>query len=255
MRTFVRSVSAEFLKMKRTPALLVAVVAPYVIVLLFFLFAYYQGERLFPSPTSDPWRWFAEAAFVTWTGFFFPLFLGLETSLLAAVEHRAEGLRRLFVLPIRRTTLYLAKQTATYLLIASSFFLLSAGIVAAGLLLRMVGPEVGFEAPPPMVLLIRLAVVAALASSFMVAIQTWVALLRKDVAAPIGVAVLATASMLALDAFDANLGAYHPWSYPGEAIRAVLADVDDPGWWIAGGITGILFAVVAGWSLGRRDVL
>ena len=37
--------------------------------------------------------------------------------------------------------------------------------------------------------------------------------------------------------------------------KAVLAGVADPGWWIAGCVAGMLFAVVAGWGFGRRDVL
>ena len=255
MRAFTRCLIAELLKTRRTPALAMTVVAPYVVVLLPVLIVLVEGSRFLPSSRIGSWSWLARSAFVTWCLVVLPLFLGLLTSLLAAIEHRAHGFRHLFALPVRRLTLYLAKQAAVFALVALAFALLAAGVLLAGLLLRLLRPGLGFEAAVPWRLLAGLALGGLLASGFVTALQTWIALLRQDVAAPIGLAVLATGSVIALRAFDATLVPYHPWSYPGELIRGLLAEGADPAWWVAGLLAGLAFAAVSGWSFTRRDVL
>ena len=213
------------------------------------------GDRFLKLAGVSAWGWLAEVAFITWTTFFFPLFLGLLSALLAAVEHRAEGFKHLFALPVGRVTLTAAKHAAALLLVASSYALLALGVVLAGLLLRLLAPDLGFEASPPLALLARLVVFGTAASTFAAAVQTWIALLRREFASPIALAVLATVSLLALRSMEATLVPYHPWSYPAETVRGLIADGLDPAWWLAGAIGGLLFAAAACWSFSRRDVV
>lgn len=257
MRIFARCLLAELLKARRTPALAVTVVTPYVVVLLPVLFVLAEGSRFLPSTRIDSWSWLARSAFVTWCLVVLPLFVGLVTALLAAVEHRAHGFRRLFTLAVPRLTLYLAKQAAAFVLVALAFALLAAGVLLAGLLLRLLRPGLGFETAVPWWLLGALALGGLAASGFVTALQTWVALVRQDVALPIGIAVLSTSTggLIALRAFDATLVPYHPWSYPGELIRGLFAGDADPAWWLAGLLTGLAFASFSGWSFTHRDVL
>lgn len=254
MMDFLRALSAELLKLKRTAALLVALISLYVVVTIFFLFTFFEGGRIFGSGQIDAWRWLAESTFVTWAGFFLPLAVGLETALAAAIEHRADGFRRLFAMPLRRTTLYQAKQASVLLLVALSFALLALGVLAAGWVLRATHPGLGFGEPAPVGLLLRLALFGALSSFFLLAVQTWVSLVRRDFAAPIALAVLATVALLALRSLDASWLPYHPWAYPGGWWRDLAGDRLDPAWWLAGAAGGALFSVVAGWSFGRRGV-
>lgn len=255
MNTFFRCLVAELLKMKRTSALLVVLVAPYVVVLLPTLFVLGDGERFLPSTRMTSWVWLSQTVFITWCMVVFPVVLGLVTALLAALEHRAEGFRHLFALPVGRRTLYLAKQAATFLLVLLAFLLLAFGVLLAGWALRWLRPGLGFEVEVPWGLLGYLVLGGAVAAGFVVAVQTWVALVNRELAAPLGLAFLAVASLLALRAVDVDLVAYHPWSYAGEWVReVVIGGQGDGRWLVAGALGGIVFSLFTGWSFARRDV-
>ena len=174
---------------------------------------------------------------------------------MAAIEHRAEGFKHLFTLPVPRTTLYLAKQTLCWLLAGAAFLGLAVAIAVSGLALRLLRPGLGFEQALPVDRLLGLAAAAGSASLFLVALHTWLALQRSDVATPIATGFLATASMLALSGLDAGLTPYHPWAYPAELVGSWVEGEVEWVWAWIGAAGGGSFAWVAGHSFVHRDVL
>ncbi len=253
MRVFVRCLGAEMLKLKRSSVWLLSLLAPYVVTLFFALFAYFDGERFLSNESA--WTWLGDSSFVFFSLIVLPMWAALVTAQVAAIEHRAQSFKHLFALPVKRSTLYQAKQSLCWLLAGGVFLWQVGAIVLAGFLLRWGRPGLGFESPVPWSRFLAFAGGGFLASLFLVAIHTWLALDRRDLVTPIATGFLATVSALALAGLDADLVVYHPWAYASEVVGALVSGEAAWPWMAAGAVGGALFAVVAGWSFVRRDVL
>ena len=254
MSRFHRMVWVELLKVRRTAVPAFLILAPYVLVLLPALFAYFDGRRFLPPPGGNAWIWLAGTVSVLWFSVFFPLALGLLTALVAAIEHRAEGLRHGLVLPVVPWQFFFAKPVANLFFLAFTHLVLGTGILLSGWALAWLRPGLGFEASVPWLPLVTLLAGGTLAAFFAASIQTWVALLSKELAAPVALGFLAAGSLLALWAFGGEGLNYHPWAYPGQWARSVMEGESVWVWWAAGGVGGLLFSTAAAWGLARRDV-
>lgn len=270
MRDLLRSLAAELLKIRRTRALLIALVAPYLVALMPFVVALSQGGALVRRPAFSPWIWFADSAFSTWTLILFPLFLSLETALLAAMEHRSSGFKHLFALPVRRGTVYTAKQIAVALLTAASLLLLVLGLAVAGLALRGLRPGLGFEDPVPLGDLLMGAGRIFAASGLILAIHTWMSLRFRSFAPVLSLGILAMVVTVALNSGEAEVWPWFPWSLPFRAARgfgeaaageaaageaAAGEAAGEPVLLAVGLLGGLAAAFLAGREMTRRDVL
>lgn len=255
MRDLQRALAAELLKTRRTRALLIAIVTPYLVVLLPFVVALSQGGALVRRPAFSPWIWFADAAFSTWTLILFPLFLSLEAALLASMEHRSGGFKHLFVLPVRRGTVYAAKQITVALLTAGSLLLLVLGLVVAGLALRSLRPGLGFEAPVPLGNLLAGAARIFAASGLVLAIHTWMSLRWRSFAPVLALGILATVVTIALNSGDVEVWPWFPWSLPFQAGRGLGQAVREPAILAVGALGGLAAAFLGGQEMTRRDTL
>ena len=86
MIVLVRALSAEILKLKRTLALWLVVIAPSVIVVTRFLEWTRYGERMVYLDVN-PWTRFAQSILTIWGMLMLPLFIILEMALLSSYEH------------------------------------------------------------------------------------------------------------------------------------------------------------------------
>lgn len=254
MRDLSRALAAELLKIRRTRALLIALAAPYLVALLPFVIALSMSGPLARRQAFSPWSWLVEAAFSTWTLILFPLLLSLEAALLAAIEHRSQGFKHLFALPVRRGAIYGAKQAAVVLLTAASLLLLVLGLVAAGLGLRALRPGLGFDAPVPWSDLLVCAARVLAASGLILAIHTWMSLRWKSFAPVLALGILATVVTVALNSGDVEVWPWFPWSLPFRAARG-FGQAGEPLLLAVGALGGLAAAVFAGCEMTRRDVL
>ncbi len=254
VRTLARLLSAEWLKVRRSSALMVALLAPWIVIAALLAFALSDtGTRLLRSGQMRSWSWLGDGAFGVWAMVVLPLAVALQCALLAAIEHRSRGLVRLFSLGLPRWQIYAAKQLIAFLLMVVSSTLLLVGVLGVGWLLAWQLPEVGFSAAPPWGLYFQGLISLCLAACFLLAILTWVSLLRTDFVLPIGLGLVASISMLAVRSVGADLERYHPWAWPVAAVRGLAAGELEPRWAIAGAGGGLLFAAVASWSFCRRE--
>ena len=101
-----RALHAEALKLKRTLALRLAIWMPLLMVALQFLMAWQNGVRpMFDQET--PWMRLMQQTLVFWSLLVLPLFVTLETALLAGMEHGDQGYQgftaaRVFSIQARR---------------------------------------------------------------------------------------------------------------------------------------------------------
>src|SRR4051812_8426624 len=109
--TLSRAIYAETLKMKRTLALKIVVLAPVgVVVLTLFVAsqAPYSTLRV-GSRAIDPWRALSRLNFQFWGLLMLPMYIALQTALMAGLDHADNQWKALFARPVPRWNTYVAK--------------------------------------------------------------------------------------------------------------------------------------------------
>ncbi|HSJ56587.1 MAG TPA: ABC transporter permease [Anaerolineae bacterium] len=250
----VRALHAERLKLKRTLAFLLAPVAPLVIVALQLAVVLDSADLMRQNLPADPWSAYAGQVVFLWTMLMLPLFVTLETALLANLEHANGQWKHLFALPVSRGAVYAAKQVAALVLIGISMATLYIYLVGSGLVLRVVVPGLGLEAPVPWLPLLRYVVLAFVACWLILAIHTWVALRWHSfvVASTVGIIAMVVAVFI----FRSDTwNAWYPWTLPGLVTNRLEDNVLLWRELLFGGLGGIVFALLGGWDVTRRDVV
>lgn len=245
----VRALSAETLKLKRTLALWLALIAPLLIIGLQCL------VMLRPEFTIeagiDPWEGFSQGTTTLWGILMLPLFVTLQTALLANLEHGEKTWKQLYAMPIPRWTIYASKLIVNLGIIGLSTLVLWLGQIGAGVTLGFIKPSLHFaEWPIPWLFVLNLVSLMYLAVWLIIAIHTWVSLRWHSFALASSVGVAATVSSIVI--IGSKWSAYYPWTQViniiGEQPNIPLA--------ITVGVVGCLIVGIAGgWDVVRRDVL
>jgi len=190
-----RALHAEQLKTKRTLALWLAPLAPLVIIALQLTMVLQRQEYYRAQGIADAWIEYGGQVVFLWTILLLPLFITLETALLANLEHGNRQWKHLFALPIQRSAIVAAKQVSSMAIIALSMAALYGYIVVSGLALRRLAPGLGFEAAVPWWDLLRCLAGSYLASWLILSIHTWIGLRWPSfaLASAVGIAAMVTA--------------------------------------------------------------
>ncbi len=101
----------EFTKLKSTLALWMMLLMPLSIVLLTLLMTIADNSSRLTVASQ-----YASQTLAFWMLLIQPMYLAISAVLLLSLEHRHQGWQRLYVLPIRRGALYLAKMTVLIVL-------------------------------------------------------------------------------------------------------------------------------------------
>jgi lantibiotic transport system permease protein len=124
MSDFKRAISAEWLKLKRTLALRLAIGAPLAVVVLNFIL---YSQR--PDAAGDglnPLIGFAQINLTMWTIVVLPMYAALAAALVASMEHQGDLWKHLFALPVSRRAIFAAKWMAAVGLVLLSSLVLAA---------------------------------------------------------------------------------------------------------------------------------
>jgi len=253
MTAMVRALRAETLKMKRTLALWLAIIAPLGMVGLQFIGILQRGEQ-YVRQFENVWVRFGQEMFVFFGFLMAPLFVTLETALLGGLEHRSDQWKHLYALPLPRWTVYAAKQLAGMALIGLSMAGLVGFSVLAGLALRVLMPDVGFDVAIPWDLFLKYGVTVYLASWLIISLHTWVAMRWRSFVVAMAVGILMTVSGMIVVSSD--WGAFYPWALPG--LLANTFNKGEPTLMkelTVSVVGGIVVALLGCWEVTRRDVL
>ena len=252
MTALLRALNAEIMKMKRTLALLMVLVTPGTVVALQFFTLLQRGENM-ESFQAEPWNVLAQGILGLWAILMLPLFITLETALLAGMEHGTQQWKHLFALPVPRWTIYAAKLLVSAGLIALSTLTLVGGIVAAGLALQALLPGVSFPATIPLWDILRPAVLIFLTAGLILAIHTWVSLRWASFTVAVSVGIVATVGG-AIIGNSLTWWKYYPWALAVNVISG--PGVQDLPLALTLGIGGgIVVGVLGCWDVVRRDVV
>jgi len=242
------ALGAETLKLRRTLALAVAVLAPLVIA-VFQLAMYLQHlDYYLPLPGENPWVQFSQIALVYWNLLMLPLFITLETALLAQLEHNGGNWKLIYTLSTSRWAIYAAKQLVAMGLVAFSVFVLLGLLVGVGKILQLIEPALGLDAAIPWGYIFKFAGLAYLASWLMISFHLWVGTRWNSFVLAAGVGI--TATILGVFVFGDDLAKYYPWTLPG----TLALEMRDAGPIFTSLFLGCLGGLVLAF-LGGRDVI
>jgi ABC-2 type transport system permease protein len=253
-----RALFAEILKLKRTIALKMVVLAPLAVVLLTgFMASQAPVSTLHARATTDLWMALARINLQFWGLLMLPLYITLQTALIADVDHSGNQWKAVFARSVPRWTVYLAKLLVAVSMVAASGFILLVAILAAGAVLpHLAGSELRFRSPVPIgAILVQIAEMTGLAF-LSLAIQQWVSLRWRSFSVAIGFGIVAMVTSFAMLLAAGQYGAwprYFPWSLPMLAVARQHEPVE-----FVLGITAML--AIAASMLGcadfcRRDVV
>jgi hypothetical protein len=137
VRSLYRALSAETLKLRRTLALAMVLIAPlFVVVVYALLLQQTAASRSLDSGLDGvpgvPWSDLLGGTTELWLLLMLPLYVSLQTELLAHIEHTQQTWKHTFALPISRWAVYGAKFLVALALLAVSSVVLGVGPLPAG---------------------------------------------------------------------------------------------------------------------------
>ena len=249
MPMLARVLTTEFLKLKRTLALWMVLLAPFVVVLLHTLIGHFGAAQVI-ARHRDYARDLSQNVTMMWTLLLMPLFITLETSLLAGLEHADKNWKNLLALPSPRWTVYFSKLLVAASLLWLAHLVLIAGTIVAGHFLMWEKPGLlpnGLPLRPIIVPMAKVSVGVLLALT----IQHWVSLRWQSFTAAFGFGMMA----MVLGFVAVNSGEWGPrvpWSMPLHLVRAGGQEA-----WtmlLTSFAVAAIVAAVGCWEFSRRDV-
>jgi hypothetical protein len=246
---FLRVLITECLKLKRTLALWMVFISPLVMVLLQFAITAKRAHGLIANGT-DAWPQMVHQTVEIWTLLMMPMFVTLETSLLAGLENTGKNWKSLLALPAPRWTIYVSKLVVTIALLWAAHAVLVIGTIGSGTLLKLAYSDLNLGRMPlnPFVVpMLRVSMSTLLA----VAIQHWVSLRWPSYTVAMGFGMCAM--IMGIFAVQSPaLGSWFPWSLP---IRAVMDGAAGQDRITAVALVGAITAAALGcWGFVRREI-
>jgi hypothetical protein len=255
MRMLLRVFSAETLKLKRTIALRMVVVAPIAVVLL-VLFLTANITTLLLNQRTDTWTSLTRLTLIFWAMLMLPLYVTLETALVAGVDHTENHWKILLARPVPRWTFYAVKLFIVAAMTGLSTLLVAFGIMAAGILLPLIQHDLHFGSPIPYLTILKKAAEVGGLAFLLLAIQHWVSLRWRSFTVPVAVGIVAMvigyAMLFTAQRGSPGLAIYCPWSFPMLALLSPTANVS--GLLFISGSLGIAVSAIGCWEFSRRDV-
>jgi hypothetical protein len=257
--TFLRVLHAEMLKMKRTIALKMVLIAPLTVSLLIFFMAANSpfSVVILRSRGGSQWLALSRLNLLVWAALMLPLFITMETALISGLDHAENQWKNLFARPVPRWTFYFAKLLVVMAMTAASATVLLFGVLAAGAILARLplSIELNLGLPVPWDVLLRESAEVTGLAFLALTIQHWVSLRWHAFSVGIGVGILATVAgylMLAASRQTDGWERYFPWSLP-MLVTAPTAQHIEAALWI-GVALGLLVSALGCWDFCRREV-
>jgi len=251
MSPLTRALGTEALKLKGTLALRLCLVAPLVVVGLYVLQLSFREFGV--HPVKDPilaWQGYAQSVMGLWAFLMLPLFVTLQSALLAGIEHGDRQWKHLLALPVPRQVHYLAKAVVLAGMVGLAHLALLALLPIGGWILMHTQPALALAGPPPIGWMAGKTATIFAASSLMIGLHTWIAIRWPSFTVAVATGMSATVMGFIIGQ-SARFGPWYPWSMPVQALA------DKPGLLpqvIAVSVGAGLLALALGtWDFLRRE--
>lgn len=213
MSPLLRALRAEGQKLRGTLALHLCAIAPAVVVLLLVLQLSVMPMPKAPSPPDEAWLRLAQGAMALWSFLMLPLFVTLQSALLAGLEHNDRQWKHLLALPLPRRVHYLAKACVLAMMVVAAMLVLVVLLAMAGGVLSVLLPQLGIAGPPPWEFLVTRAAKVIAASACIVALHTWLAIRWRSFTVAVAAGMSATVAGFLIGQ-SARFGPWYPWTLP-----------------------------------------
>jgi hypothetical protein len=252
MPALARALSAEVLKLRGTLAAWMCLIAPALVVTLYVLQMSFMQYGARPVPPGDQaWNLFAQSAMVLWALLMLPLFVTLQSALLAGLEHGADRWKHLLALPLPRSAHYLAKTLVLAGMVAVATLSLVVLVPIGGYVLQAMQPKAGIAGAPPWELLVSRSLACTAAAMLIVALHTWAAIRWRSFTVAVSIGMTATVAGFLIGQSE-KFGKFYPWTLP---LQVHAADGRFLMWAIGVGlIGGAVVTLVATVGFARREV-
>ena len=251
MSPLLHALSAESLKLRGTLALWMCLIAPATVAgLLVLQIALSDPSKNLPETPALAWLGYSSAVMQLWAFLMMPLFITLQSALLAGLEHGNQQWKHLLALPVPKSVHYLAKQAALIGMLALAMSVLFALIPLGGWLLGVLQPTLDLSGPPPWRHMARSFSACFAAGMLITALHTWASIRWRNFT--VAVALGMTATVIGFLAMQSQrYGHYYPWSMPAHAVANGTRHIQ---FVVTAGLIGGLLVVLAGlWDFLRRD--
>ena len=254
--TLLRVLHAETLKLKRTIALKMVVIAPAAIgLLVLFMASQAPFSMVRRGGAGHEWAELTRINLLVWGILMLPLFITLETALVAGLDHAENQWKILLARPVPRWTLYVAKLLVVMAMTAASSVVLVCGVLAAGAVLPWIQPELHFGFPIPLAAILRDGAQVTGLAFLALTIQHWVSLRWQSfsVATSVGIVAMVTGYLMVVSTRQTDAWPqYFPLSLPMLVLARRPQNVEAVLW--ISGAAGLLVAAVGCADFCRREV-
>lgn len=251
MNMMMRALSAEALKLRGTLALWMSFIAPALVVALIVLqLAIRDISRPGTMSPSEAWDTFGTMTLQLWAFLMMPLYITLQSALLAGLEHGNHQWKHLLSLPVPKGVHYLAKFAALLVLTALALLVMGLLLPFGGWVLTHLQPELGISGPAPWRKLATHIPACFAASVLIMAIHTWVAVRWRSFTVAVSVGMAATvAGFLIMQ--SQKYGMYYPWSMP---LQVTVGKGEHLPFAVTASLVGGSLVSLAGlWNFVRRE--
>lgn len=254
--TLLRVLHAELLKMKRTIALRMVVFCPAVVVAMIFFMSYQAPySMLVRGGIHNEWANLARLNLRFWAFLMMPLYITLETALVAGLDHSENHWKSLLARPVPRWTLYLAKLIVVAAMVGAGTLVLLSGILLSGAILPRIQSQLLLGSPVPWAAILRDGSRIAGLAFLSLAIQHWVSLRWRSFSVAVGIGIMALVLGVFAVAAGQQVGGwpqYFPWALPMLVLARDPPHIESALW--IGAAAAVLVATIGCMDFCRREV-
>jgi ABC-2 type transport system permease protein len=252
------AVQVELIKLRRTLAFWMMLFAPLAVAGLTLLYSITRLDSDSSGAGDDAWSVLTGYTLGLWVVLMLPLFVALESALMAQLEHSQKMWKHLFSLPAPRWTVYLAKLFVTISIVGVSMTILMAGILLSGELLQILSirPDFQWVAPnPSWAIAIRTAVLVFILSWGMIALQTYISMRWSSFTVALGIGSLGSI-MTVIFVRSVTLSQVIPWLLPINALAPYIKQPTNLGIPLLVSLSGtLMFTLLGIWNLNTKDII
>lgn len=251
MRNSLRGLHAELLKLKNTLALALCFVAPITVITLNTLMTLARTPAGGSSVQKIEFAQWAIINCSLWSFLMLPLFITLQSALLAGVEHGNQQWKNLLALPIPKSIHFTSKWLILWLINALATLVLMVLIPVSGFLMDAVSGRIQMAGDVPVSKLAIIALQLVITGSLIVGIHTFIALRWRSFTVASASGMVATvAGFLIMQ--SSRFGHYYPWALPVQMFTNPPRHLELALWY--GGIGGIATLLIGAWYFNRREM-
>lgn len=239
---FATALAVEAYKLRRSLALLLAVVAP-------LLIAFFMFFNLLRMKQPMPWDMALQTSAAIWAFFMLPMSVTALTALVAHTEHGPRAWDHLRALPLPRWHLYAAKAACVLGVVAAMTVLLALTSMSAVMLAGWWKPAAAASGHPDIAAYALVLARIFVAAWLLVAVQLWIALRHASFVPALATGIGGT--FFAVVATSAKAGMMLPWQIPVNQLAADPARADLT--LVLGCIGGCVAFALMLWRMGLRE--